>query len=71
MANMWPYLKNKNLEVIKISWTRILAVHPKTMKKKMDWYERQKLQTELGEFLEEEKPKEKKVKLAYDGVKLE
>lgn len=36
-------------------WSNILATHPKTIKKKMDWYEKQKPQKELTEFSEEDK----------------
>ncbi len=36
----------------------------------MNWSKERMQQKELSEFLEDETPKEKKIKLAYDGVKL-
>jgi len=35
-------------------WTNVMTVPKADIKKKIDWYERQKDQKELGEFLEEE-----------------
>ena len=34
-------------------WSNILNTHPATIKKKMDWYQKQKYQTTLEEFEEE------------------
>jgi|TARA_Y100000310_G_scaffold335935_1_gene419203 hypothetical protein len=42
------------MEVIRISWTRVMAMKPEDIKKKVSWYEAQKPQTDLDEFLEGE-----------------
>lgn len=34
-------------------WSNILSTYPRTIKKKMDWYEKQKAQTSLEDFVED------------------
>ena len=51
MANSLHCLKKKK-GVIKI-WSEVMKVSKQDIKKKIDWYEKQKAQKELGKFLEE------------------
>jgi|TARA_R100000789_G_scaffold98473_1_gene102479 hypothetical protein len=37
-----------------MTWSNILNTHPATIKKKLSWYEKQKAQTSLDEFLKED-----------------
>ena len=34
-------------------WSNILNTHPATIRKKMDWYDKQKEQTSLNDFIED------------------